>query len=49
MQHFQHSVLHANRKCSFCHVQWPVDNEEQEDHKCGRGISLKHFSYVREA
>lgn len=49
MQHFEHCVLHANRKCGFCHVQWPMDNEEQEDYMCGRGISLKQFSYVGEA
>jgi len=23
-----------------------MDNEEQEDYICGRGILLKHFSYV---
>ncbi|XP_061364183.1 uncharacterized protein LOC133307651 isoform X4 [Gastrolobium bilobum] len=46
VQHFQLSILHANRKCGLCHVQWPMDNEEQEDYKCGRGISLKNFSSV---
>jgi len=46
MQHFQHSVLHAIRKCGICHVQWLMDNEEQEDYTRGRGILLDNFSYV---
>ena len=46
MQGFQHSVLHANGKCGFCHVQWPMDNEGQEDYECGRGMLLKPLSFV---
>lgn len=42
MQHLQYSVLHEIRKYSFCHVQRPVDNEEQKDYQCGRGISVNN-------
>ena len=46
MQGFQHSVLHADRKRGFCHVQWIMDNEGQEDYECRRGMPAEASSFA---